>query len=63
MNSLEEIENHPVRSFSFWQKGWENMPLAERIKPAPPELIEYLHIDNEGRAIPKDRYLLNRYMN
>jgi len=43
------LEAHPVRKFSTWRDQF-SMPLVERIQPAPPALIEYLHWDNAAQG-------------
>ena len=43
---LSQLQSHPVRSIQFWrQEDGSEIPKT-RIGPAPPELIEYLRLDN-----------------
>lgn len=46
----EKLNRHPIRTVDYWEKGWHIKPLSKRIKPAPPELLEYLHLDNESQG-------------
>ena len=43
---LSELRMHPVRSVQFWRQNDKSQNPKTRIGPAPPELIEYLHLDN-----------------
>jgi hypothetical protein len=43
--SREELEAHIVRHQDYW-KGFELRPWAERLLPAPPEVIDFLRKDN-----------------
>ncbi len=45
---------HPVRDQAWWDGAWRATPLARRVAPASPEVIDYIELDNalwgiEGR--------------
>ncbi len=41
-----QLQNHPVRSAVFWRKADQPKPKQVAIGPAPPELVDFLHLDN-----------------
>jgi len=43
---LSQLQTHPVRSIQFWRQGDTGRNPKTRIGPAPPELIEFLRLDN-----------------
>jgi hypothetical protein len=43
---LSELRAHPVRSSRYWQQRSEDPSLQARIGPAPPELIDFMRLDN-----------------
>jgi len=43
--------NHITRKLAFWQKSLSK-PFSERIGAAPPELVEYLALDNFNNGYP-----------
>lgn len=43
---LSQLQTHPVRSIQFWRQADQGEHAATRIGPAPPELIEFLRLDN-----------------
>ena len=43
---LSQLSAHPVRSVTYWQQADQIKPRRVRIGPAPPELIEFMHLDN-----------------
>jgi hypothetical protein len=43
---LSELRAHPVRSVQFWRPADTSQPHKTRIGPAPPELIDFLRLDN-----------------
>lgn len=43
---------HPVRSVAFWTRALER-PVEKRLGPAPPELVEYLTLDNVVNGFPE----------
>jgi hypothetical protein len=47
----EAARNHPVRKPGFW-RGALAKPLSERIAAAPPELIDFVTLDNIGHGYP-----------
>src|SRR5687767_7733212 len=54
----EDLQRHAVRDVAFWGDRLER-PLADRIEAAPPEVVEYLSMDNEvngfaARAAPAE---------
>lgn len=54
--TVADLTHHRIRQLTFWQAQIAK-PLAERVATAPPELIEYLRMDNEvngfdGQATP-----------
>ena len=44
-------QNHVVKKIAFWQQTLK-LPLAQRIGPAPPELIDLLRLDTIAQSIP-----------
>ena len=47
----EAMMKHPVRSPEFW-KARLALPLSERIGPAPPELVQFVTLDNVANGYP-----------
>ena len=47
----EVVRNHPVRRPGFWSSALAK-PLAERIAAAPPELIDFVTLDNVANGYP-----------
>jgi len=43
---LSQLRSHPVRSVEFWRPPGRSRALKTRIGPAPPELIDFLRLDN-----------------
>jgi hypothetical protein len=43
---LSELRTHPVRSVQFWRPSDKPQASTTRIGPAPPALIDFLHLDN-----------------
>jgi len=43
---LSQLQTHPVRSVQFWQQADQGHTPNMRIGPAPPQLIEFLRLDN-----------------
>lgn len=57
---LSQLRSHPVRSIGYWQQWDQLRPLHINIGPAPPELVEFMHLDNafqgySERPIPVSR--------
>ncbi len=42
---------HPVKKLAFWKQALDQ-PVARRIGPAPPELIDFLRLDTIEQGIP-----------
>ena len=49
--ALKTGQNHVVKKLAFWQQTLK-LPLAQRIGPAPPELIDLLRLDTIAQSIP-----------
>ena len=49
---LKAIKAHPVRTAPYWKAALAR-PVAERMGPAPRELVEYLHLDNAFNGFPE----------
>ncbi len=49
---LQAMRAHPAKSAAFW-KAVQSRPMAERLGPAPPELVEFLHLDNAANGFPE----------
>jgi hypothetical protein len=47
----EAVKNHPVRQPGFWRAAFAR-PLVERIAAAPPELIDFVTLDNLAHGYP-----------
>jgi hypothetical protein len=43
--------NHSTLNLAFWQQAFAK-PVEQRIGPAPPELVNYLHLDNIKNGYP-----------
>lgn len=43
---------NPVIDIEYWGAKWRNVPWPERINAAPPELIEYLYLQNKLDGFP-----------
>ena len=43
---LSQLRTHPVRSVQFWEQSDKPEVSTTRIGTAPPELIDFLHLDN-----------------
>jgi len=43
----EKWRKNPCLGIQYWGKEWKQIPFEDRIKAAPPELIEKIHIENE----------------
>lgn len=57
---LSQLQTHPVRSIGYWQQSDQLKPRKINIGPAPPELIEFMHLDNafqgySERPVPVSR--------
>jgi hypothetical protein len=57
---LSQLQTHPVRSIAYWQQSDQFKPRKINIGPAPPELIEFMHLDNafqgySERPVPVSR--------
>jgi hypothetical protein len=50
--SLEDLAAHAVRQADYWE-GHEGRPWADRLLPAPPEVIDYLRKDNLFQGYPQ----------
>jgi hypothetical protein len=46
-----DLSRHPVRTMAYWKPALAR-PLAERVGAAPPELVEYLALDNAREGLP-----------
>jgi hypothetical protein len=46
---LRAMRAHPVKSAAFWRAA-QSLPVAGRLGPAPPELVEFLHLDNAANG-------------
>ena len=49
--AYEAARNHPTKKQAYWESAFAR-PLAERIGPAPPEVIELLTLDNIAHGYP-----------
>ena len=49
---IQAMRAHPARSAAYW-KAHLSRPVADRLGPAPPELVEFLHIDNAANGFPE----------
>ncbi|MCM2326873.1 MAG: hypothetical protein NDI88_03185 [Lysobacter sp.] len=49
---IKALRAHPVRGAAYW-KASLSRPVAERLGPAPPELVEFLHLDNAANGFPE----------
>ena len=49
--AFDAARNHPTKKQAFWDSALAR-PLAERIGPAPPELVELLALDNIAHGYP-----------
>lgn len=47
----EAAKKHPIRNPEFWQAALAK-PVAERIGPAPPELVHFVTLDNVANGYP-----------
>ena len=57
---LSRLQTHAVRSITYWQRPDQLKPRQINIGPAPPELIEFMHLDNafqgySERPVPVSR--------
>jgi hypothetical protein len=43
---LSQLRTHPVRSVGYWRQANQKQAPQTRIGPAPPELIEFMRLDN-----------------
>jgi hypothetical protein len=48
---MVSVEALPVKHIDYWQNALAK-PLAQRIGPAPAELVDYLEIDNQSMGYP-----------
>lgn len=46
------LNAHPARTVSFWKETLAR-PVADRIGPAPPGLVDYIRIDNLANGFPE----------
>lgn len=49
--AVKALRAHAAKKESFWKDAFAR-PMAERIGPAPPELVEFLALDNIANAFP-----------
>lgn len=49
---IRAMRAHPAKGAAFW-KAWLAKPVAERLGPAPAELVEFLHLDNAANGFPE----------
>ena len=49
---LRAMRAHPAKSAAFWE-AVQSRPIDERLGPAPPELVDYLHLDNAANGFPE----------
>lgn len=49
---LAAMRAHPAKGAAFW-KAVQARPMDERLGPAPPELVDYLHLDNAANGFPE----------
>jgi hypothetical protein len=49
--ALKAAKAHPVRKVGFWAAALAK-PVGERLGPAPPGLVQYLHLDNIFNGFP-----------
>jgi hypothetical protein len=49
---LAAMKAHAAKGAAYW-KPWLAKPVPERLGPAPPELVEYLHLDNAAHGFPE----------
>ncbi|MCV6608744.1 MAG: hypothetical protein OIF32_11060 [Campylobacterales bacterium] len=56
LESLKKLhQNHKVKSYKTW-KNWKDKPLSKRVFPAPPNIVEYIGLDNKiygFQGVPK----------
>jgi hypothetical protein len=57
---LSQLRTHAVRSITYWRQPDQLKPRQINIGPAPPELIEFMHLDNafqgySERPVPVSR--------
>ena len=48
----QAMKNHAAIRIATW-KGALSLPVAERIGPAPPQLVEYINLDNIANGFPE----------
>jgi hypothetical protein len=46
-DTQKEMEKNPCLQINCWGDRWKQTTLTKRVKEAPPELIEKVHIENE----------------
>jgi hypothetical protein len=46
---FQQLMRHPARRPATWSE-WAAKPAAQRVAPAPPVLLDYLHKDNENQG-------------
>ena len=49
----KQADQHRTRVIGHWGAEWQRKPLAERIAPAPPDLIEKIGIENRLLEFPE----------
>ena len=49
---LQAMLEHDSRELATWQSALA-VPLADRVGPAPPTIVEYLHLDNIRNGFPE----------
>ncbi|HOD28480.1 MAG TPA: hypothetical protein PKH03_04645 [Syntrophales bacterium] len=48
-----QAENHATRHVAFWGEAWQSVPLAARLAPAPPALVEKIRLENRLYGFPE----------
>jgi hypothetical protein len=49
---IQKLRAHPARQLAFWKDALDK-PLADRVAPGGPELVDYLTIDNIANGFPQ----------
>jgi len=49
---IQKLRAHPARQLVFWKEALDK-PLADRVAPGGPELVDYLTIDNVANGYPQ----------
>ena len=46
-------EDNPSFQIGYWGEEWKDVPLSDRLRPAPAELVEKIRIENEIEGYPE----------